>query len=141
MQANVPGIAKGDISVEIEDGTLTLKFDNADANAAAADGGTPADAGVDKGGKSGAAAGDEAGVATGVPVSGVEEGGDEGAAGGEGGVKWHLRERGAELCAREIELPECANTENVAAACADGVLTIVFGKKAAASNVKRIKVA
>jgi HSP20 family molecular chaperone IbpA len=138
VQANVPGIQKDDIIVEINEGTLRLKLASSDTN-----GGRGGDAGaadVVSGGDDEDAERASDDVATGVPVEDVEQGGDRGGD-GDGGVKWHRRERDAMVVDREIELPECADTSNVAAACEGGVLTIVFGKKAATSSVKRVKVA
>lgn len=130
VQANVPGVSKDDIVIEIHDSMLNIKVPSIETPVAA--GGSV----IDSAALCEAEAAEDD-VATGAPVDG-EQSGEKGAG---SGVKWHLRERDAVAIDREIELPESTDTSNVAATCEDGVLTIVFGKKQLASNVKRVKVA
>ena len=123
VQADIPGVSKGDIVINVEDNTLSLSVPEAPPTTP-----KPPPDSAPAGASAAAAAKDSE---TSQPRNGQPS---------TPAVKWHRRERTRTFAQREISLPESADVDSIGAKYEDGVLTVTIGKKELPAKTKRVKV-
>ena len=123
VQADIPGVSKGDIVINVEDNTLSLSVPEAPPTTL-----TPPPGSAPANASAAAAVKDN-------ETSQARDGESSAPA-----VKWHRRERTRTFAQREISLPESADVDNIGATYEDGVLTVTIGKKELPAKTKRVKV-